>query len=198
MDRRAEHPGSCRLVRRPRALQKSRTFEHTRSAGPVVHGAAPPQQVWQRSPPCRDTLRRMHQSFVQVWTAAERPIPGRLVRDLYARVGWWPERSEKDIARVLVRGVAIAAWDDERLVGFARAVSDGRFRAYIEDVVVHEHYRRQGVAMDLLERLLDELGTIDVVSLFCDPRLAPLYERAGFEPTRQLVLHRERPSPETV
>ncbi len=140
----------------------------------------------------------MHESFVQVRTAAERPIPARLVRDLYARVGWWPERSEQDIAGVLVRGVAVAAWDDERLVGFARAVSDGRFRAYIEDVVVHEHYRRQGVAMDLLERLLDELGTIDVVSLFCNPRLGPLYERAGFEPTRQLVLHWERPSPETV
>ncbi len=140
----------------------------------------------------------MHQSFVEVRTAAERPIPARLVRDLYAQVGWWPERSEADIAGMLVRGVAVAAWDDDRLVGFARAVSDGRFRAYIEDVVVHEHYRRQGVATDLLERLLDELGAIDVVSLFCHPVLAPLYEPAGFEPTRQLVLHRKRPSTETV
>ena len=55
------------------------------------------------------------------------------------------------------------------LVG-ARAVIDTHLRAYIEDVVVDRAHRRRGVATEMLERLLVELGATHLVSLFisCD------------------------------
>jgi ribosomal protein S18 acetylase RimI-like enzyme len=65
-------------------------------------------------------------------------------------------------------GLAVGAWEDERLIGFARAVSDGVFRAYIEDVVVHENYRRSGIGQKLLSRLMNELSDIETVSLFAN------------------------------
>lgn len=85
---------------------------------------------------------------------------------------------------------AVGAWRGDRLVGFARSVSDGVLRAYIEDVVVAPDVRGLGVGRMLVAAIADQLQPIPVVSLFCDPRLVSFYEQAGFRPTRQVVLHR--------
>lgn len=122
----------------------------------------------------------------------DRPIAPSLVRELYNHVGWWPERSSEQIGQVLEGAPAAGAWDGERLVGFARVVTDGIFRAYIEDVVVHEAWRRQGVATALMACLLDELKEIPVVSLFCKAGLVPVYQGQGFQETRQVVMHKVR------
>ena len=45
---------------------------------------------------------------------------------------------------MLKNSIAIGVEENE-LVGFARVVSDGIFRAYIEDVVVHESVRNKGI-----------------------------------------------------
>ncbi|KEO84934.1 GNAT family N-acetyltransferase [Tumebacillus flagellatus] len=122
----------------------------------------------------------------------ERPIPPEGVLELYQNVNWWPERTPEDVARVLERDPACGVWDGERLVGFARAVTDDRVRAYIEDVVVHSDYRRQAVGQELLAVLLKELAHIDVVSLFCEPELVPFYEKNNFRRSRtQVVMHRK-------
>jgi GNAT superfamily N-acetyltransferase len=122
----------------------------------------------------------------------DRPITPALVRALYDHAGWWPERTLAAIGQVLDSAPAVGAWNGERLVGFARAVTDGNFRAYIEDVVVHEAWRRQGVATLMMACLLDELKGIPVVSLFCKAGLVPVYQGQGFQETRQVVMHKVR------
>jgi hypothetical protein len=64
---------------------------------------------------------------VAVKSHRERPIPPGSVRQLYDHVGWRRPGSEEDIAKVLEAGPAVGAWDGERLVGFVRALPDGRF-----------------------------------------------------------------------
>jgi ribosomal protein S18 acetylase RimI-like enzyme len=122
----------------------------------------------------------------------ERPISAQAVRRLYDHVGWWPDRSLADIDHVLAEGCSVGAWHGSELVGFARAVSDGKFHAYIEDVVVHEHYRRRDVCTMMLSRLLNELTHIETISLFCEPELTGLYQRQGFKATKQVVMHRKQ------
>jgi GNAT superfamily N-acetyltransferase len=123
---------------------------------------------------------------------ARRPTAAESVRALYDEAGWWPERRLEDIAAVLAGGPAVGAWDGDGLVGFARAVDDGRFRAYVEDVVVQRAYRRDSVASRLLGLLLTELTHVETISLFCDPALAGLYEPFGFRAVSrtEVVLHR--------
>lgn len=121
---------------------------------------------------------------------SERPIPGRLVKALYEHAGWWPERTEAAINQVLRGAPAVGAWVEGRLVGFARVVTDGLFRAYVEDVVVHSDYRHQGIGAALVARLVGEVSPTVRVSLFCKSGLVPLYERQGFTPTIQVVMHR--------
>ena len=127
---------------------------------------------------------------MKIATNSEHPMSGAEVKALYDSEPWWPERSVTDIEAMLRNHVSVGAWDGPRLVGFCRSVGDGRFRAYIEDLLILESYRGRGTGTRLLGRLLDELKDIDVITLFCRPKLAEFYQNLDFkEFTKQVVMH---------
>jgi GNAT superfamily N-acetyltransferase len=129
---------------------------------------------------------------VQLALHRERPIPPAALRGLYDHVGWDHPTSETELTTVLAAGPAVAAWVGEELIGFVRALSDGHRVAYIEDVMVHAKYRRRGLGSALMARLLDELETVKVVTLFCHPDLIHFYERQGFRSATNVLMHRKR------
>ncbi|WP_419150404.1 GNAT family N-acetyltransferase [Lysinibacillus xylanilyticus] len=129
---------------------------------------------------------------MQFLSFSERPIKGTELMMLYKNAGWWAERKENDIENMLKKDISIGAWIDGNLIGFARAVSDGKFRAYIEDVVIHNEFQKAGLGTTLVSKLLDELSHIDVISLFCGEELIPFYEKNNFKFSKsQYVLHRK-------
>ena len=128
---------------------------------------------------------------IVVASHGERPIQPDVVVRLYRQAEWWPERSAETVGALLATSPSVGAWADSALVGFARGITDGRERAYLEDVVVHEEHRGRGIGTRIVERLVADLD-VEVTTLFCSVRLAPFYERLGFEPTRQIALHRRR------
>ncbi len=125
----------------------------------------------------------------------QRAIQPDAVLNLYKTVGWpWVNRQADLLAIVLDSEPAIGGWHGDQLIGFARAVTDGHFRAYIEDVAVHPAYQRQGIGRQLLGCLLGILAHIDTISLFCQTDLVPFYTDLGFVPRgNQFVLHRSAP-----
>lgn len=129
---------------------------------------------------------------IAILTHTERAIPPSAVLALYRVVAWlWISRPPDVLATVLDHHPAVGAWDGERLIGFARAVTDGHFRAYIEDVIVHPDYQRQHIGQELMAHLLTSLTHIDVISLFCQSELRPFYEQLGFQARgQQMVLHK--------
>lgn len=108
------------------------------------------------------------------------------------RRGWWPERGERELARLLEAGPAVAAWEGERLVGFARAVTDGVSRAYLEDVIVSRDQRGRGIGGRLVRAIEAELGEGVLVSAFFHAPMRAFYEQLGYTATRQVVAHRRR------
>lgn len=127
----------------------------------------------------------------KILSYTERKIRASDVTRLYNDVGWWGKRQVQDIEEMLSKGHSVGAWKDDTLVGFARAVSDGKFRAYVEDVVIHSSYRKEHIGTILVSKLLDELSHIDVISLFCEEHLIPFYEKNNFKFSKsQLVMHR--------
>lgn len=125
-----------------------------------------------------------------VYRHCERPIEVRGVLALFAVEGWWPERTASSLERVLLTGDAVAAWSGDHVIGFARVLSDGVFRAYVEDVIVDRGFRCEGVATSLVDALIAELPSDAVVSVFCAPSLEPVYGAMGFTATKQTVMHR--------
>ena len=121
----------------------------------------------------------------------ERPIDSAQVRRLYETVDWGHGRSEHGIRAAIEASVALGAWDGDRLVGFVRALSDGAYRAYVEDVMVDPDYRGRRIGERMVAELLRALQDVEIVSLFCLPQRVAFYERNGFEAHKsQVVLHR--------
>lgn len=78
---------------------------------------------------------------------------------------------------------ACSLYDEERLVGFGRVLSDGVFHAFIVDVIIHPDHQGQGLGRQLLERLLDKCNENNIrdIQLFSARDKYAFYEKLGFE-----------------
>ena len=110
------------------------------------------------------------------------PVPASVLADLRESVGW--NRMQQDLANPLLsNALTLCAFNAERLVGYAAVVANGVTDAYIQDVMVHPDYQRQGIGTQLMERLLSHLkqnGIYMVSVIYGDKALRPFYEKFGF------------------
>ncbi len=101
-----------------------------------------------------------------------------------------PERLDRAL-RGSVR--TVAAWDGDRLVGFARLVGDGVSVAYVSFVVVHPDWQDRGLGTRVMEALFADREE-DKFILEARVGAEPFYERLGFEPiTWAMVKRRHSP-----
>ncbi|HEV7291030.1 MAG TPA: GNAT family N-acetyltransferase [Devosia sp.] len=71
----------------------------------------------------------------------------------------------------------------DRLVAYARVITDGRFRAFIDDVVVDRSLRGAGIGTEIMKSLLERLSSVEGVFLLASDKNALYYARFGFERT---------------
>lgn len=96
---------------------------------------------------------------------------------------WAQDRRVEDWAIALANSKPIVtAWDGDRLIGFARATSDGIYRATIWDVVIHPDYQGAGLGRKLVETVLmhPHVNRVERVYLMTTNQ-QKFYERIGFE-----------------
>ncbi len=77
--------------------------------------------------------------------------------DLYRAHGWTHASDPARLRRAIeCSSLAVVALDpDERVVGFARAMSDEAFAVYIADILVAPERQREGIGTRLAEAILD-------------------------------------------
>ncbi|MBT3266430.1 GNAT family N-acetyltransferase [Candidatus Poribacteria bacterium] len=116
--------------------------------------------------------------------------PGDL-QPLLQQTGWAHDRDVEGIRRMLeATPVMLGAWDGDRLVGYARVVTDGVYRALIDDVVVDEPERKAGIGSDLMRRLVARLREMEIeeVLLRCGDYMEPFYAGLGFSKSGVLTM----------
>ena len=84
------------------------------------------------------------------------------------------------------------AWDGDRLVGLARALSDGVVQSVIYDLCLLPEYQGQHLGTRMLEAMLERLGTDNVV-LWAVPGKEAFYARFGFRPMLTAMARMENP-----
>lgn len=107
------------------------------------------------------------------------------LHELFQHEWWTTGRLLEDVQQMLahssyVFGICEAA--SERLVAFARVLTDRVYKALILDVIVAAEYRDQGLGKILMEDILGhpELKAVKHFELYCRLELAPFYQRWGF------------------
>ncbi|NJN20131.1 MAG: GNAT family N-acetyltransferase [Leptolyngbya sp. RL_3_1] len=96
---------------------------------------------------------------------------------------WAQDRTSADLATAIAHShPVVTAWDGVNLIGFARATSDGVFRATIWDVVIHPDYQGAGLGRRLVETVLGHphVNRAERVYLMTTHQQA-FYERIGFQ-----------------
>lgn len=87
----------------------------------------------------------------------------------------------------------ITAWDGNKLVGIARALTDFSYCCYLSDLAVEKNYQRSGIGHDIVERLQGIIGDECVLVLLSAPESMEYYPKLGFEkPNNAFVINRKR------
>jgi aralkylamine N-acetyltransferase len=112
--------------------------------------------------------------------------PVEEIVNLYKAGGWWNESpGSRSVIEPMIRGsfcFMVARASNGRIVGMARAISDGASDAYIQDVAVLIPFRGQGIGRKLILRVVDYCldHKIGWIGLVAEPGTDAFYERMGF------------------
>jgi len=117
------------------------------------------------------------------------------LQSLYRYAPWADGRSTAEIEVMLKNtDYVFSAYDDRRLIGFARILTDRVFRGTIWDVVVHPDYQGKGVGEALMNAILSHPVLSNVQKFWLNTRdKQPFYERFGFVRSEQ-GMFREKPA----
>ena len=105
--------------------------------------------------------------------------------DLFASAWWTASRTADDVSAMLAASDLVFALihrPTDRLVGFARVITDGVYLAVVLDVIVAPEARGWGLGVMLLDSVVGHrrLAAVRSVELVCQPELLSFYRRWGF------------------
>ena len=98
----------------------------------------------------------------------------------------WANHEARDFAPILSRSLAyVAAYDQQRLIGFVNLAWDGGMHAFLLDTTVHPDARRQGIGGELVRCAVEAARECGIVWLHVDyePHLSAFYRGCGFTRT---------------
>lgn len=109
---------------------------------------------------------------------------------LYRSVGWSnyyerPEMLQKAYAGSLC---ILGAYENDKLIGIIRAVGDGHSVVFIQDIIVHPEYQRQGIGTKLMQVMLERYGHVYQIELATDntEKTIAFYKSLGFCPMHEI------------
>ncbi|MBM7867331.1 GNAT family N-acetyltransferase [Heliobacterium gestii] len=115
-------------------------------------------------------------------------LTGKQIEEAYhlCKQEWWgKERKLDEFQKAVHHSSVVLAFrevETEKIIAFARVITDFTYKAMLIDIVVAEHYRKNGLGREMMERIVHhpELESVSIFELFCAPELTPFYEKWGF------------------
>ena len=105
------------------------------------------------------------------------------VADVFERSGI--NRPTKDIERIqkMLDGanLIVTAWDDGKVVGIARSVTDFCYCCYLSDLAVDSAYQQGGIGRELVNRTQQQLSEQVSLILLSAPGAMSYYPKIGFD-----------------
>ena len=106
------------------------------------------------------------------------------LRELFNLTAFWAiDRRLEDLETAIdYSDPVVTVWNERQLIGFARATSDGIYRATIWDVIVHPDYQGAGLGRKLVETVLahPRMNRVERVYLMTTNQ-QQFYQRIGFQ-----------------
>ena len=122
--------------------------------------------------------------------------PGRVDVDaVYAFLSaeaYWAKGRPRETVERLIREASrvVGLYEGERLIGFARTVSDDASFAYLADVYVLAEYRGRGLGVELVREAIENGPYAKRRWLLHTQDAHSLYEKFGFERANEKLMER--------
>lgn len=106
--------------------------------------------------------------------------------ELFITTGWNEKYkfSKEELENSLKKSwYFISVYDNTKLIGFGRVISDGIYHALIADMIIHPEYQRKGIGGSLLEKIMDKCKHHNIrdIQLFAAKDKYEFYEKYNFK-----------------
>ena len=77
--------------------------------------------------------------------------------------------------------LVVTAWEEEKLVGICRSITDWVWSCYLADLAVDPEYKKSGIGKGLIQETRNKLGEQSMILLLSVPTALEYYPKVGFE-----------------
>ncbi len=89
--------------------------------------------------------------------------------------------------------LVVTAWDGDKLVGIARALSDYSYCCYLSDLAVDKEYQKQGIGHELVNEVQKLAGEESNLVLLSASEAIEYYPKIGFDKcANAFIIHRKK------
>ena len=113
------------------------------------------------------------------------PMQVEQLVELFQQEWWTRGRTKADVDKLIENAGPLFAFVDplnDELVAFARAMTDGVYKAMIFDIIVKDTWRSSGLGRLLMQTVMTDpvLARVKHRELYCLEDMVPFYEKWGF------------------
>ncbi len=121
--------------------------------------------------------------MVDIFYKVNANLNGDQVAELFKKSGInrpvdQPDRIQKMIDN---SDLIVTAWDNSKLVGIARSLTDFHYCCYLSDLAVDEDYQNCGIETELINRTRAQLTDEVTLVLLSAPSAMTYYPKQGFD-----------------
>lgn len=124
----------------------------------------------------------------------KKDLPVEQLYHLFSSAGWTGSESSPDPDTLKYFGLpfmnstlVVSAWENDRLVGTVRVLSDKIIRSVIYDLVVDPEYRNMGIGKELVKRCISHFPNSEWL-VQTEKHISAYYEKIGFKTYSDIVL----------
>jgi len=105
-----------------------------------------------------------------------------------------PTTNKKRIEKMYSNSnLIITAWDNDKLVGISRALTDFCYSCYLSDLAVRKEYQKRGIGKQLIELTQIEIGDQTTLILLSAKLAMTYYPKIGFDQIHNgFIINRKR------
>jgi ribosomal protein S18 acetylase RimI-like enzyme len=117
------------------------------------------------------------------------------VIELYNEAGLPRPTHDPKRIRVMLENsdLIVTAWDEDKLVGVSRTITDWVWGSYLADLAVSPIYKKSGIGKKLIELTRERIGEQSMLLLLSVPTAMDYYPKVGFvRENRAFIIHRTK------
>ncbi len=122
----------------------------------------------------------------------KKDLPSEQLHKLFMSVGWSDGSETLNMIKnynipFINSTLVISAWENERLIGAVRVLSDKMFRSIIYDLLVLPEFQNKGIGKELIRRCIEHFPNSEWLVQTTE-KISGYYEKNGFKVNNDVFL----------